>query len=119
MDQPDGAVALQNVLAHSVPGGDRRSPRPRHAQDHLREVRGHPPSAGVIGKTTLRQLISAFSLLQSVQEHPDNEGRGASAGDRRRRAQLRGLPVITDTRPHSEGHPYLPALHRQPGPQTP
>lgn len=70
-------------------------------------------------KTTLCQLISVSSLPQSVQEHPNHKGRGAAAGDRRRCAQLRGLPVITDTRPHSEGHSHLPALHRQPGPQTP
>lgn len=41
MDQHDGGVALQNLLAHPLPGGDRRHLRPDPPEDHLREVRTH------------------------------------------------------------------------------
>ena len=43
VDQPDGAVAVQDVLAHPLPGGERHHPRAGLAQDHLREVSVAPP----------------------------------------------------------------------------
>lgn len=66
-----------------------------------------------------RSNSSRRFVSQGVQEHPDHQGCGAAAGDRRRRPQLRGLPVLTNARPDGPGHSDLPAVYRQPGPQTP
>lgn len=57
MDQPDRAVALQDVMAHPVPGGDRRRSRPGHAENHLREVRGHTKTPS---EPIKQQLIWVF-----------------------------------------------------------
>lgn len=39
VDQPDGGMALQNLLDYPVLGRDRWRVRPGYPQDHLREVR--------------------------------------------------------------------------------
>lgn len=41
VDQPDGGMALQDVLDYPLLGRDGWRVGPGHAQDHLREVRTH------------------------------------------------------------------------------